>query len=168
MKKIFTIARGQIIFGMILSCGIILEILSIFLLPKIEGIVGLLTCGLLFTVILILHVKWHFINYIIISPNGVGHKNNYFNWDEVYISMDYTTPTFYRNAYVYRIYFDNKYLTSKEALKNADKKGFCIDLNKKRLELLLSFYHKKIYVFKQSPQINKEKGLALLNLSFNI
>ncbi len=158
MKKVYTIKNGKTIFIIAFLSLLLLAVIStvwgILSLPAIEGIILLLS-DLLYLIILFVFIRLHYLNYIKITSQCVSHKNETYLWDEVCLTLDYTTPNFTRNAYTYRIYFSENFYNTREEIKNANKKGFCIDLDNKRLSLLLQHYFKKIHILRESPRQNK-------------
>lgn len=157
MSKIYTIQKGLVIFlivlFMVLILTVVCTVLGIMNLPKIEGIL-LLLFDIIYIIVLVIFIKLHYLNYIKISSKGVFHKDKFYSWDEVFLTVDYTIPNITRNAYNYRIYFNNSYYNTHEEIRNADREGFCIDLSIERLLLINQYYSKKINVIRESPMQN--------------
>ena len=158
MEKVYTIKNGKAIFLIaffsLLLLAVISTVFGIKALPTIEGITFLLF-DVIYIIILFVFIRLHYLNYIKISSEGVTHKNEFYSWNDVCLTLDYTTPNFMRNAYTYRVYFSENFYNTRDEIKNADKKGFCIDLDVKRLSLLYQYYFKKIHILRESPKQNE-------------
>ena len=150
MKKLYTIPNSLTIVIVFAVLSALCLLVGLIALPSVGGIA--LCCGtVIFVVPLVMLIIFHYLNCIVITSKGVEHKGKFYSWDEVYITMNYTVPNLMRNAYVYRLYFSDRYY-KKEEINVADKELFCIDLTNNRLQLILQYYTKGICILKESPK----------------
>lgn len=150
MIKIYSVRNGNIIF--ILMLFLFAFSMSIgFLLISHKEAIGLFCCSVLFAVSAIILVHRNYLNYILVDQNGISLKNRLYTWDEIYITVDYSEPDQYRNAYVYQFYFGLKFLLERQDRRHCKKEGFFIDIDKKRLGIILKFYEKKFLIVRESP-----------------
>lgn len=150
-KRINTIPNGDIIILIIFILFLIEVIIGILLIPKYESI-GLFIFSVISILALIDHISGKYLNYIYITNMYIRNKNEKILWENVYITMSYSRPTFKRNSFDYYIYFSNKYLTEDEIKSKKVKKcGFFLILTKKRALYLLPFYKKEVKILDESP-----------------
>ena len=150
MTKIYSIRNGNIIFIIMLFLFAFSMTIGVLLLPHKESI-GLFCCSILFAFSAIILAHKNYLNYVLVDQNGISLKNRLYTWDEIYITVDYSEPNQYRNAYVYQFYFGLKFLFEGQDRRCCKKKGFFIDINKKRLGIILKFYKKKFLIVRYSP-----------------
>lgn len=149
MKKYSAVINGKIIIGVMVALFIVCEVTGLIMLPRKEGII---TCvfSFIFVVFLILFVKKHYADYVRISPKEIVHKKCVYNWKDVCITVSCPSINFFSKRFVYRLYFHTDFLKTKQELRIINKKGFFIELNKERLQTILQYYSKEIFILEKS------------------
>ena len=150
-KKISSIGNGPLSFYIVLSLLICCEVIGVILLSDAdlleEGIA--VTVGMLLFLggILIIMKFNHYLDYIIVAEQGIKSKKQFYSWDEVFITVGYSKRGEHvRNTYEYQMYFGTEFLEDKKKIKDCKKKGSFSDVNKKRLNLILQYYKKSIFI----------------------
>ncbi len=150
-NKLNTVPNGVIMVSMIGMMLILSMILSIVLLPNLEGY-GMLVLAVICVLSIVYYVKTKHFNYISFSKDSIYYKKEKYDWHEVYVTMAFSKPIFARNSYDYYFYFSDHYLTEEELKNDKIKKaGFYLIVTKKRLGILLPLMTKKIVVIKEGP-----------------
>ena len=153
-KKISSIGNGPLQFYIVLSLAVICALVGCILLIENsleEGIVAILLSLLICSMLIIIKFN-HFLDYIIVTEKGIKRKKQFYSWDEVFITAGFSIPREHiRKTYVYQLYFGTEYLTDKIEIGECKKKGLFIDINKKRLNLILQYYKKSISIKEELP-----------------
>lgn len=150
--KLNSVTYGVCIFVTSLILAVACLITSAFRLPHKDGI-GFLVIGVFFVGCSVFLLRFKYINYITISDNYVATKRRALSWDEVCITFSwYDVHLSVRASWTYYLFFDDHYLSEEElASKQIKKDAFYLMVTKKRLEIILKKYNKKIRTLHVSP-----------------
>ncbi len=151
-KKISSIKYGPYQFYMILSGAAFIAALGgiLLILNLLEESIMVFIVSLLVSSILIIMKCNHFLEYIMITEEGIKSKKQFYSWDDVCITVGYSRRgEFIRNTYIYQFYLEEEFLRNKDQIKNCKKKGLFMDIDKKRLELVLQYYKKSLSIVEE-------------------
>lgn len=156
-KKINTVPNGMGMVIIILFEIFLTLILGVVLLPKPES-VGMFAFSLIFLIALADYINKKHWNFIYVFEDRICHGHEEYKWQDVYVTVKVSKPTFARNSYDHYIYFDDHYLTKEECESRAiRKKGFFMILTYKRAEWLFQLYQKRIKILNESPYRRSKK-----------
>lgn len=163
-KKMNTVPNG---IGVIIVLAFAIRtifLMGIVLLPSLEAIGLFLISGTLL-VSLIQFINNNYCNFIDVSTESIRHKMDSYSWENVCITIGYTKPNFLRNAYVHWAFFDDHYLTKEEInSKSLKRKGFYLELTRKRTKWLLSTYKKPIIILEEAPYYRNKDIITQIRL----
>ena len=150
-KKMNTVPNGAIILILILFEIILTLVIGIMLIPSLVSL-GMFAFSIVFLLSGVYYIYKKHLNYVKVSSKGVQHKKTNYTWQEVYITITYSRPTFIRNSYDYYMFFSDHYLTKEEVeSKEQIKDGFYLIVNLKRVKYLLQRYSRKVNFLGESP-----------------
>ncbi len=153
-KKISSIGGGPIQFYIILSIAAFIIALGGILMID-DLVLGIEICIFALALCgtgLIIMMCTHYLDYIIVTEEGIKSKKQFYSWNDLCITVGYSGPGEHiRNTYVYQFYFGTEFLRDKEQIKSCKKQGLFMDINKKRLNLILQYYKKSISIIKELP-----------------
>lgn len=153
-KKMGFVPYGRAIYWIVLLLFLLCCFCSaIVLLDEVNETNLATLLGALFVLIPLLSVVLaKYPQYIILSDNMFFYKKKKYEWKNIYITVDYRSPTINRNFYEYIAYFSDHYLTPLEIQsKEFKKKGIFLILTPKRIAFLLPIYRKKIKILRICP-----------------
>ena len=133
-KKINTVPNGTILIITIVFEIILTLMIGLSLLPEIEAI-GVFSFTLMFCITLIYYLILKHWNFIEVSKEGISHRQDRYNWGNVFITVKCSSPIFSRKSFDYYAFFDDHFLTDEEiASKVIKRKGFYMILTEKRIK----------------------------------
>ena len=163
-KKINTVPNGVVIVVIIVFEIFLTLVLGIALLPAVEAL-GLFAFSFVFLVSLVHYITHKYCNFIDVSDSVICHGRNSYNWENVFITVEYAKPNFLRNSFDYYVFFDDHYLAKAEVnSKSLKRKGFYLILTRKRTKWLLSSYQKEIKILDESPYPRSQDIITQIKL----
>lgn len=149
-KKISSIIGGPIMFYIVLWLLVFCEAIGVILLCD-EGLLeeGIaVTVGMLLFLggTLVIMYCLHYLDYIIVTEKGIKSRKQFYSWEDIFIAAGYRSVG---RGYVYQLYFGTEFLEDMAKIKDCKKKGLLMDINEKRLNLILQYYKKSISIVKE-------------------
>lgn len=166
-KKIGVVPYGRVVYWTVFSLFMLCCVSSIIVLLDEVNETNLATLiGAVFVLLaLISTVLEKYPQYVILSEDMLSYKKKTYEWKNIYITVDYRSPTINRNFYEYIAYFSDHYLTSSEIKsKEFKRKGIFLILNPQRIGFLLPLYQKKIKILRECPNNLFKTGSATKNV----
>lgn len=153
MKKFCSIMGGDVMFFTILvGMALFIPMGVIVLFIDLEtgiAIIGFSLC--VFGGSMILLVLTHHMNFVTVSEQGISVRKKTYSWDEIRITVDLGEKKGIAINPMYEIFFGLKYMLEDARRKVAKGDGMFMDLDKKRLDYILQYYHRPIMIVRESP-----------------
>ena len=162
-KKFCTVLNGQVFIFVGYFLTFTTFILGLFMLPNDFEISLSIWLFTLIGIATTIYYSLNCSNYIYLGNAGICFKEKKYEWTNIYVTMYAPGPSLLRRNYQYNAYFGDRYLSEDEIkMKNTRKNGFYLELNAKRVNILLTFYNKRVQILNHSIAINGKSVLTLV------